>query len=226
MRWPPRYHYCPHRQVVLYRNFNIATLLAVTVVIASFVVSCGNKLGETSGLLNGETPMQSIEDMFAVQTSNGNVQMRMEAKLMEHFVTDSGSYDAFPKGLAVFSYTDEGLLESIIVADKARHNVPSDKSKDELWAAYGDVIIHNVINQQTMETDTIYWDQTKQEIYTDSYVKMYTKDDFMQGYGMRSDDHARNAILHNPFDGYAKVVQDTTAVIIDSVNFIGPFPKK
>ena len=76
-----------------------------------------------------------------------------------------------------------------------------------------------------METDTIYWDQTEKEIYTDCFVKLYSPDGYLQGYGMRSDDRGRNAILNNPFDGYAVVVQDTTAVKIDSVNFIGPFPK-
>ena len=43
---------------------------------------------------------------------------------------------------------------------------------------------------------------------------------------MRSDDHARNAILHRPFNSYGIAQQDTTKVVIDSVNFIGPFPKK
>ena len=48
----------------------------------------------------------------------------------------------------------------------------------------------------------------------------------MQGYGMRSDEHARNAIIYKPFNSYGVVVQDTTAFVVDSVNFIGPFPKK
>ena len=77
-----------------------------------------------------------------------------------------------------------------------------------------------------METDTLYWDQTKEEIYNDCYVKIYSSDGFMQGYGMRSDDRMRNARLNKVFNNYVFVEKDTTAVIIDSVNFIGPFPKK
>lgn len=165
--------------------------------------------------------------MFAVQTRNGYVEMRLEAAVMEHYDLDTVSFDSFPEGVSVFSYTKEGLLESVIVADNARHIVPKNKavSKDEIWEAFGNVILHNIINQETMETDTIYWDQTKSEIYTDCYVKLYSKDGFTQGYGMRSDDHLRNSILYKPFNSYAVTVQDTTAVIIDSVNFIGPFPK-
>ena len=43
---------------------------------------------------------------------------------------------------------------------------------------------------------------------------------------MQSDENAHDAVLLRPFNSYYVVVQDTTAVIIDSVNFIGPFIKK
>jgi hypothetical protein len=43
---------------------------------------------------------------------------------------------------------------------------------------------------------------------------------------MRSDDHARNAILLEPFNGYGYTVRDSSVVVIDSVNFIGPLLKK
>ncbi|NLZ18662.1 MAG: LPS export ABC transporter periplasmic protein LptC [Bacteroidales bacterium] len=201
-------------------------MLAITTVVASIVVSCNSKIGEADALDLSKTPTQRTFDVFAVQTQNGRVAMRLESELMEHFDTDSASYDTFPNGISVFGYTEDGLLESIIVADEARHTVPKDRARDEIWSAFGNVILHNVIEQETMETDTIYWDQAKKEVYTDCYVKMYSRQGFLQGFGMRSDDHVRNSILYRPFDGYGLVVQDTTAVIIDSVNFIGPFPKK
>ena len=87
-------------------------------------------------------------------------------------------------------------------------------------------MVKNLVNNQTMESDTIYWDQSKKEIYTDCYVRLYSDDGFIQGYGMRSDERARNAIILNPFNNFGVVVKDTTAVIIDSVNFIGPLLKK
>ena len=201
-------------------------MLAITTVVASIVVSCKNKIGEADKLDLSRTPTQQTYDMFAVQTQNGVVGMRLEADLMEHYDTDSASFDSFPHGISVYAYSEDGLLESIILADDARHIVPKKANQDEIWEAFGNVIMHNVLEQETMETDTIYWDQAKREIYTDCYVKLYSRQGFLQGFGMRSDDHVRNSILYRPFDGYGVVVQDSTAVIIDSVNFIGPFPKK
>lgn len=201
-------------------------MLAITHVIASIVLSCKSNVQETDSVKSTDRPVQVINDMFVVQSDNGHVSMRVESRLMEHYDKDSISYDLFPKGISVYGYTPEGLLESVIIANAAKHTVPKRKNGDEVWAAFGNVVIHNVIKMETMETDTLYWDQTSKEIYTDCYVKMYSSDGFMQGYGMRSDDHASNSILHNAFNGYVRTIQDTTAVIIDSVNFIGPFCKK
>ena len=55
---------------------------------------------------------------------------------------------------------------------------------------------------------------------------MYSPDGFAQGYGMESDQRARDTELFNPFNNYAIMSQDSTKVIIDSVNFIGPLQKK
>lgn len=207
-------------------KINRTEILAAALAVASIVVSCKSKLSEASSLKLGETPVQTIQDAFAVQSKNGKISMRMEAPVMNHYETDTTTYDTFPEGLSVYGYTDEGLLETVLVSDDAKHTVSKKKGEADIWAAFGNVIIHNVIKKETMETDTIYWDQAKEEIYTDCYVKMYSPDGFMQGYGMRSDDHARNSILHRPFNSYGVTVQDTTKIEVDSVNFIGPFLKK
>ena len=197
-----------------------ATALAVAFV----VYSCKGKLGEAAELKLDETPVQTVRGMFIVQSENGKIQMRASADLMEKYERDTLSYELFPEGFAVYGYTDEGLLETEIVSDNARHL----KYKDgrETWEAYGNVVVKNLIKQETIETDTLYWDQENERIYTHCYVKIYSPDGFMQGYGMESDQRARDHILFNPFNSYGIVVQDTTEVVLDTVNFIGPLLKK
>lgn len=200
-------------------------MLASVAALASIVVSCNGKLAEADKLNLSETPVQTLRDMFAVQTKNGKVEMRIEAPLMQTFENDTSKTDLFPEGLSVYAYNPEGLLESLIFSDSAKHFTDKTKRSDDIWSAFGNVVIHNVLKHETMETDTIYWDETNREIYTDCYVKMYSPDGFMQGYGMRSDDHARNSILRRPFNSYGVTRRDSTVVMIDSVNFIGAFPK-
>lgn len=198
---------------------------ATAIAVAFVVFSCSGKLQEAEDINLSETPMQTVEDMFAVQTKNGVIVMRMEANKMQRFENDSVSTELFPDGFSVYGYTDEGLLETILLSDQARHKTFKNTGGEE-WEAYGNVSVQNIIKQETMETDTIYWDRRVNQIYTDCYIKMYSPDGFMQGYGMRSDDRARNAVIMKPFNSYSVVVQDTTAIVVDSVNFIGPFLKK
>ena len=200
----------------------IATAAAVAI-----VVLLSLRKGKAGGekLDFSKVPMQTVEDMFAVKTKNGVVEMRIEADKMLRFETDSTTMELFPEGFAVYSYTDEGLLETILLSDQARH-ITFKGTDGEEWQAFGNVSVQNIIKRETMETDTIYWDQRVHQIYTDCYIRMYSPDGFMQGYGMRSDDKARNAIIRKPFNSYSVVVKDTTTVLVDSINFIGPFLKK
>ena len=228
MRRTQGYDHCSHSEIVLGNIPNILKLLAAISLAASCFVSCKSGISEADSLNLNNTPIQTIENVFAVRTTNGKLGLRISSRLIEHSETDNMDYDFFPDGISVFAYTDEGLLESVIIADNAIHKLPkgSRNTDDEVWEAYGNVVLHNVIKQETMETDTLYWDQTKEEIYNDCYVKIYSSDGFMQGYGMRSDDRMRNARLNKVFNNYVFVEKDNTAVIIDAVNFIGHFEKK
>lgn len=197
--------------------------MATASAVAFVVISCKGKLGRAEEINLDDVALRSVDKMFAVETKTGRISMRIEADLMESYETDTTSYEVFPKGLQIYSYLDDGRLQTIIFSNNARHITSKSGNHPEIWQAFGNVKIRNVIKHEMMETDTLYWDQGKNEIWTDCYVRMSSPTGFMQGYGMRSDDRAENAVLHNPFDGYTVTEKDTTTVIIDSVNFIGPF---
>ena len=199
-------------------------MIATAAAVAFVVYSCKGKLAEAEVLNLAETPVQVVDDMFMQQTENGMVKMRAEAPRMEKYEKDSLDYELFPEGFFVYGFDETGKLETEIVADNARHQKFEDGR--ESWEAFGNVVVKNLINQEVMETDTLYWDQKNEKIYTHCYVRMYSPDGFMQGYGMESDQRARSTILFNNFNNYAIVVKDSTQVLIDSVNFIGPFQKK
>jgi LPS export ABC transporter protein LptC len=199
-------------------------MMATAVAVAFVVYSCKGKLAEAEAINIKETPVQIVDDMFIVQSKNGQIQLRAQAPLMEKYEKDSLSYELFPEGFFVYGYTDEGLLETEIVADNSKHM--KHDNGEESWSAFGNVVVKNLINQEVMETDTLYWDQKNEKLYTHCYVRMYSPKGFLQGYGMESDQRARNSIIFKPFNSYGIVVQDSTQVLIDSVNFIGPMRKK
>ena len=197
--------------------------MATAAAVAFVVYSCGGNLKQEDAKDIRNMPVQTADDLVSVQTENGQIQNRMEAPRMERYENDTLSLQLFPGGVAVYGYIEGGLLETSITADNARH----EKYKDgrETWSAFGNVVVKNLIKKEVMLTDTLYWDRQNEKIYTDCYVKVYSPDGFMQGYGMRSDDRARNAILLKPFDSFGYSQEDSTKVVIDTVNFIGPLRK-
>jgi len=202
-------------------------MIATVSAVAFIFFSCKSKISEAERIDLENYPLQVVDSMRLLQTNRGHVEMRVVTGRMERYQSDSLSYELFPNGIWVYAYTEDGSLESTIVADEARHEQKSeDEEAGDVWEAYGNVVVRNVMKDETMETDTLYWDRTSKEIYTDCYIRMYSPDGFMQGFGMRSDERARNAVIQRPFNSYGVVVKDSTEVIIDTANFIGPLLPK
>lgn len=208
----------------VYPNIKSVIMVATVFAVATIVLSCKGETGEEPLDLT-KIPVQTIENMNAVQTNNGDLQMRMEAPLLQRFQNDEESYELFPGGFYVYAYNQEGMLETQIRSDVAKHTTAA-KSKEEKWEAFGNVIITNFIKGEKMETDTLYWDREKGKIYTHAFVRMYSPGGYMQGYGMESDEMARNARIMRPFDSYGIIGRDSTSTYIDTVNFIGPAIKR
>ena len=173
-----------------------------------------------------QVPVQVVHDMQILQTDKGLAEMRMHAPLMKryNFVKDSveQSYELYTDGFFLDAYTEDGQLETTVTANQARHVTTEGK---ESWSAFGNVVIVNHIKGEKMETDTIYWNKEERQIYTDCYVKLTSDSGLLQGFGMTSDDRARNSVILRPFDWFA-VERDSTYHFIDTVNMMGPQRKK
>ncbi len=187
---------------------------------AMFVSGCGAPYSENFDF--SVLPVQTVDSMVVLQARNGNVSMRMLSPVMERYsyVKDSTeyAYELYKGGFNVYAYTADGELETTIVAAEAKHNTVSG---EESWCAYGDVVIINHMEGQKIETDTLYWNREEQQIYTDCYVRLTSYSGMMQGYGMTSDERARNSVILQPFDSYS-IARDSADVYVDTVNFLGP----
>lgn len=198
-------------------------VMAVAVCTATAIVACKDKIPNAGKLDMENTPTQIVHNISAVQTSNGELSYKLVAPIMERFENAEVPYEIFREGINVFGYTEDGLLETMIVADQAKHKT-GDKS--EKWEAYGNVKITNFIKGQRMLTDTLYWDRDEKKIYTHCFVRMSSPQGYVQGYGMTSDEMARNVTVLRPFDNYVYVAADSTSNrYVDTVNFVGPVIK-
>ncbi|HPV88276.1 MAG TPA: LPS export ABC transporter periplasmic protein LptC [Bacteroidales bacterium] len=181
-------------------------MVAMGLSVATIFVSCKNRVTTIESLQNLDSiPTQIIENMEGWQVEGGVLRGRLTAPYMEKYTRGSDPYEIFPHAFRVEAYTPEGDLETIITADRAMHRT----GEEQIWIATGNVIIRNLLKEETVETDTLYWDQQQKTIYTHCYVRLTSPDFFAQGYGMESDERAANAKILRPFDSYGYIKQDT-----------------
>ncbi len=224
MWWTKRKYYSENYKIEMIQRYlysNKIGMVAIIFMIATFLISCKEQEVNEKLDLN-EIPRQIVKNMSAVQTNNADIQMRLEANLMEIYKNDTTSFELFPNGFNVYGYNSDGLLETHIYSDEAKHTTMKEKEK---WEAYGNVVIKNFVKGERIETDTIYWDRQNGRIFTHDFVKLHSPNGFMQGFGMESDEMARNAIILRPFDSYGIITDSTKIGYIDTVNFIGPILK-
>lgn len=208
-----------HRQ-----SFHIIELAAAAIMAAAFLLfaqSCKSTTEITDYIDISTVPRQVGDSIYAVNSVNGEITLRLEAPRMEKYETDTSSYELFPSGFDVFSY-NKADLETHIHSKAARHTIT--KHREETWEVFGNVVITNHINGQVLKTDTLYWDRYNHRIFTHCFVEMSSPQGFMQGYGMESDEQARHAEILRPFNSFSRIEEDS--LYLDTANFIGPILDK
>jgi LPS export ABC transporter protein LptC len=61
-------------------------------------------------------------------------------------------------------------------------------TNNNLWELRDSVVVINDKNER-LETEVLFWNQEKDKIYTDRFVKITSEDQISQGIGFESDSH-------------------------------------
>ncbi len=97
----------------------------------------------------------------------------------------------FEKGVYLEKYNNEMQIDAKIKADTAYYY---DKLK--LWDLRGHVNIRN-INGEKFNTEQLFWDQGKERVYSDKFIRIQQVDKILTGYGFTSNQQFTNYTIHN-----------------------------
>lgn len=118
------------------------------------------------------TKVSLTEEGYSI-TSYLSLGGKTKAKLMAPYMTrtdkDSQMLE-FPKGLRVIFYNDSAKEESFLFAKYGRH-----LGTKNLVFLKDSILFYNH-NGDSLWTNELWWDQNKEEIYTDKRVKIKRKD--------------------------------------------------
>jgi LPS export ABC transporter protein LptC len=164
----------------------IPFIITVTVIIYALVISCENKIPviPKSELLS--LPSLTAKDFETVFNDSGRLQIIMSAPLMEQYSNTDLPYTEFKLGIKVIFY--DGLKEPSgkVTAKYAKFN-----KTDNTWELKDSVVVINQ-NSDKLETEVLYWNQAKDLIYTDRFVKISNEDQVIHGFGFESDSHLQH----------------------------------
>jgi len=97
----------------------------------------------------------------------------------------------FEKGVFFEQFDQQFHVEAYVQADTAWYF-----DQQKLWKLRGRVRIRN-INGLIYESEELYWDGLKHELYSNVFSKVTTPERTMQGTYFRSDEHMRHYIVSN-----------------------------
>ena len=173
----------------LFKQINIKSIIAIVAVM--LFVSCENKL-ETIEALTQKTPSNTAENITIIRTDSGKIVGKIFAPKLIKIFDKEKPYTEFPKGLTAESYTNYPVIESSLTCKYAKNF--EDKN---LWLArYKVVVVNN--EGARLETEELYWDTEKEQIYTEKDVRITKGNEIMYGKGLTSDQEFKNYEIKQP----------------------------
>jgi lipopolysaccharide export system protein LptC len=169
--------------LIIFSNIMRNRLKAFTtlIVIALSVISCEKKNVKYDKIDILTLPSQTAKDFTTTYTDSGKMQIVFSAPLMQRYERAETPYSEFKSGIKVIFY--DGHLEPVasVTAKYAKYT-----DNKNLWELQDSVVAVNEAGEK-LETELLFWDQKKELIYNDRFVKITTEDQIVQGYGLESD---------------------------------------
>lgn len=175
------------------------------------IIGCSKPKNEIVGSFADRAEMPSLhsEKVSTLISDSGVTKYRITAAQWDMFekVTEPRWY--FPKGIFVEKFDSVYQTEASIKGDTAYFY----KNK-KLWHLIGNVEIFNQAGDR-FETDELFWDQRKQQIYSDKFIHIEKEDVIIEGIGFESNESMSKYTIRTPSGIFP--VQSVRPVATDSL---------
>jgi len=146
--------------------------------LVAILSSCANDMKTINKFIDTETEPDLLgENVEVLYSDSARLQMRLTAPVFKQFTSASEQRREFPQGLHVTIYEKTGELKAEITANWAKQDMTT-----ELWEVRSNVVVTNAEGQK-LETEQLFWDTKKGEIYSTKYTKFTNLDGSFEGAG-------------------------------------------
>jgi LPS export ABC transporter protein LptC len=166
-----------------YTSFAAALMLS-----CFFILSCENDMEAVDELMKKKVAVEEATNVTSYMSQEGKMKAKLTAPYMLIHQPPSGSesdtgYVEFPKTLHVDFYNDSAntTIESTLDALYAKY-----RETEKKVYLRDSVVVINILKKDTLRTDELWWDQNKEEFYTDKPVRIHQPDKTIYGTGLRA----------------------------------------
>ncbi len=155
----------------------------------------------------------NIETLF---TDSGEVRFFLKAPKLLRFENEGIAYVEFPEGIQLIKYNEDQEIISSITADYAKQF-----EKEKKWEAKNNVIATNA-RGDTLKTEHLIWEEDKELIHTEEFVRIIREDQIITGIGFTSDQSLQNWRIKNPKGTIYVNMENNANSGSDSINIPPP----
>ncbi len=148
----------------------------------ALLFACKNDVEKVKVITQNKSdlPIEVGENVFISYTDSGTVRAKVYAPVMKRFAGEIRNESEMPKGITVYFLSKQKKVDSFL---KARYAIRYER--DRKMVAKNDVILVNS-KGDSLRTELLTWDESRQLIYTDKFVRITTPDEIITGTGFES----------------------------------------
>jgi lipopolysaccharide export system protein LptC len=172
-------------------------ILAIFFIVAISACENEDKKNEVPQIYTG--PLSKLSGATIIYSDSA----LLKAKVIAAEILDLQNEDReVPKGMFITFYEKDGSVSATLKANYAYYYKEEDR-----WKATGNVVIHNIINEETLKSEELYWEPKNEDVYTEKFVLIETPGELMTGTGLKAKQDFSEWSLENP-EGIIDVEDD------------------
>ncbi|TLX77437.1 LPS export ABC transporter periplasmic protein LptC [Labilibacter sediminis] len=191
-----------------YKNIRIhlnKTASAMLLAVLFFNLACtSNKPEEIRAIGdNQDIPSLEIIDFETVITDSGKVKYHIITPHLLDYDKKEEPYTEYPQGGHIMTYDTAMVIATQIKCKYAIYH-----KEEDLWDLRNDV---EAVNEDgvVFNSEQLFWDQKKEIIYTEKFVKITTEKDINTGYGLVANQNMKKYRLKN-YSGTIAIDEEET----------------
>lgn len=165
---------------LIFRLFIMSMLVFSSVLI----LSCSNDMDKISAFVMNDTlPAESGKDVEYIYTENGIIKSKLTAKVFNRYEA-SENYIEIPEGFIIEMFDEFGEIQTQISGKYAIRY----ETKKMMEAKYN-VVVFDAVENKTLNTEHLIWNEAEKKISTNKFVKITTPDKIIFGDGLEADEN-------------------------------------